>query len=480
MARLRKPVESSHHTVLVVDDDPTLLSTLERLLEGDGHRVLKASGGMEAVQLCQVEDVHLMLLDYFMPDLNGEGVVREVRKFDQNVQIVLQTGYASEKPARQMLQELDIQGYHDKSEGPEKLLIWVDAALKAYRQMRALQASREGLRHILKVAPDIHRMQPINDLVHGVLIQLEGLLGLSGAFVATARESSGSFLATVDNWQFRIQASTGHYRGKHWETLSEAERLLVNQAAESGQIQFGQMLALPLISAERVMGVVVVEQATRPQAELELLSIFATQAAIAIENVRLYELATRDDLTRLFNRRHWMYRLDDCLRLAQRHGQPTSVLLLDVDHFKKINDRHGHLVGDRVLSALGIKLNEKLRKTDLAGRYGGEEFAVVLPITDQAGAITIAERLREGASEVMVLDEGKHLPITISIGVATLVVSPPTHFHLSDDQLFDTRQNILQSADEALYRAKNQGRNRVVADEVLQLDSSHLVEVEHI
>lgn len=477
MARLRTQVKSSYHTVLVADDDPTLLSTLERLLEGEGHRVLKAEGGREAIRLCQSEEVHLMLLDYFMPDLNGEDVVREVRKFNQNLQIVLQTGYASEKPARQMLQELDIQGYHDKSEGPEKLLVWVDSALKAYRQLRALGASREGLRHILKVAPDIHRMQPINDLVHGVLIQLEGLLGLSGAFVATASEEpSGSFLATVDNWQFRIQASTGHYRGKYWENLGEDERLLVQQAAKSAEIQLGQKMALPLMAAERVMGVVVVEQGTRPQAELELLSIFATQAAIAIENVRLYELATRDDLTRLFNRRHWMYRLDDCLRLAQRHGQPTSVLLMDVDHFKKINDRHGHLVGDRVLSALGKKLNEKLRKTDLSGRYGGEEFAVVLPLTDQAGAITIAERLREGASEVMVLDEGKHVPITVSIGVATLVANPPPNFNLSDDQLFDTRQNILQSADEALYRAKNQGRNRVVADEVLELDHSAALE----
>jgi diguanylate cyclase (GGDEF)-like protein len=390
-----------------------------------------------------------------------------VRQFDQTVQIVLQTGYASEKPARQMLQELDIQGYHDKSEGPEKLLIWVDAALKTYRQVRALNASREGLQHILKVAPDIHRIQPIHDLVHGVLIQLEGLLGLSGTFVATASEPGGSFLATIDNWQFRVEAATGHYRGKHWESLSEAERLLVNQAAESAQIQLGQKMALPLIAGERVMGVVVVEQATQPQAELELLSIFATQAAIAIENVRLYELATRDDLTRLFNRRHWMYRLDDCLRLAQRHGQPTSVLLLDVDHFKKINDRHGHLVGDRVLAALGKKLNEKLRKTDLAGRYGGEEFAVVLPLTDQEGAKIIAERVREGASEVVVLDEGNHVPITVSIGVATLTVNSPVSFHFSDDQLFDIRQNILQSADEALYRAKNQGRNRVVADEVL-------------
>jgi diguanylate cyclase (GGDEF)-like protein len=272
----------------------------------------------------------------------------------------------------------------------------------------------------------------------------------------------------LDNWQFRIQASTGNYRGKPWEHLSEYEQALVSRAAESGEVQLGQKMALPLIAAERVLGVAVVEQAAATQTELELLSIFSTQAAIAIENVQLYEMATRDDLTRLFNRRHWMYRLDDGLRLAQRHGQPTSVLLLDVDHFKKINDRHGHLVGDRVLAALGKKLAEKLRKTDLAGRYGGEEFGVVLPLTDLPGALIIAERLRQGVSEVMVLDEGKHVPITVSIGVATLEVHPLVLNHLNDDQLFEVRQNLLQSADEALYRAKHQGRDRVVADEVLR------------
>src|SRR2546430_10751861 len=143
MARLQQEATASGHTVLVVDDHSAILDTLARLLSQEGHQVLTAASGQEAIQCCGAHEVHLMLLDYFMPDMTGEEVVRQVRRFDANLQIVLQTGYASEKPARQMLRELDIQGYHDKSEGPEKLLIWVDAALKTYRHVRALRASRD-------------------------------------------------------------------------------------------------------------------------------------------------------------------------------------------------------------------------------------------------------------------------------------------------------------------------------------------------
>lgn len=479
MARLRTQSNPSGHIVLVVDDDPTILSTLERLLAQEGHQVLTALGGREAMRLCREYSPHLILLDYFMPDLTGEEVVRLVRAFDSTVQIVLQTGYASEKPAREMLRELEIQGYHDKSEGPEKLLVWVDTALKAYRQLWALKASRDGLNYILKATPDLHRLQPMDDLMQGVLTQLQGLLGLAGTFLATAPEPSpaleGSFLATVSEQQFKLRVATGRFSNQNWENLSPEERSLVLQAAKSGQIQTDRMLALPLLAGERTVGVVVAEQAFQGS-NLELLSIFANQAAVAIENVWLYELATRDDLTKLFNRRHWLQRLDDTLRLAHRHGQPTSVLVLDIDHFKAINDRYGHLAGDRILAVLGQCVLENLRKTDLAGRYGGEEITTVLPLTDSGGAFTIAEKLRTAIAGLEVPWEGESLRFTVSIGVASLTIPGPYNPRLSEDLLTQARQNLIKAADEALYAAKRQGRNRVVLGQTLEL-STRLTEV---
>lgn len=133
MSRLTKQV-STNFKIIIVEDDPVLLGSTATLLEREGHQVLRAYSGVQAIELCREHEPQLMLLDYKMPKLTGKEVVRQVRAFNQKVQIVLQTGY-TEKLPRTLLKELDIQGYHDKSEGPEKLLLWVDVALKSYEQM---------------------------------------------------------------------------------------------------------------------------------------------------------------------------------------------------------------------------------------------------------------------------------------------------------------------------------------------------------
>lgn len=146
MARLTE-VPQSGHTIVIVDDDPMLLMAVSRLLEREGHRVYVAENGAKGIELCRAHPIDLMLLDYFMPGMTGEEVVKEIRSFNKDLRIVLQTGQAN-RPARQLLRELEIQGYHDKSEGPEKLLIWVDTALKMaeeIRKRRDLEGSLQAL-----------------------------------------------------------------------------------------------------------------------------------------------------------------------------------------------------------------------------------------------------------------------------------------------------------------------------------------------
>src|SRR5690606_19482490 len=133
MARKYQAADRSGHTILVIDDSPDILESSRQLLEPEGHRVLTAIDGPTGVALAEREHPHLILVDYFMPEMTGEEVVRQVRTKDKLVQIILATGYSGEKPARMMMRQLDIQGYHDKGEGAERLLLWVDSALKAYR-----------------------------------------------------------------------------------------------------------------------------------------------------------------------------------------------------------------------------------------------------------------------------------------------------------------------------------------------------------
>ncbi|HEY4579787.1 MAG TPA: response regulator, partial [Candidatus Acidoferrales bacterium] len=146
MTRKLAPISPSGATILLVDDDPGYLEATRRLLEREGHQVLCAADGPAALATLRERPVDVLLLDYFMPGMTGEEVVAQLRLFNVHVQIILQTGYASEHPPREMLRRLDIQGYFDKSEGPDKLLLWTEAGLKAARNIQQLNHLHEALK----------------------------------------------------------------------------------------------------------------------------------------------------------------------------------------------------------------------------------------------------------------------------------------------------------------------------------------------
>jgi diguanylate cyclase (GGDEF)-like protein len=164
----------------------------------------------------------------------------------------------------------------------------------------------------------------------------------------------------------------------------------------------------------------------------------------------LLSSALRDSLTKLFNKRYLMDRLDSELKFAQRHETAVSLLMLDLDHFKKVNDTHGHLAGDAVLAHLADVLSRAVRNEDVVARFGGEEFAIILRAINVDGAALMAERLRKTVEVTQIAFQGRDLRATVSIGVAGY---PAT--------LAKTPEALVEGADKALYRAKNAGRNRI-------------------
>jgi diguanylate cyclase (GGDEF)-like protein len=181
----------------------------------------------------------------------------------------------------------------------------------------------------------------------------------------------------------------------------------------------------------------------------------ASQAAVALDNARLHDIVQRqaitDDLTGLVNRRRFIEALDAEVERARSFGSPLTIVLADLDNFKQVNDEFGHHGGDVVLRAFADLIRSHVRDVDVSGRIGGEEFAILLPETDNAGASRVAERMRRSLNEVSIpLSDGASIHVASSFGVAALAPG-------------QTGDDLLRAADAALYRAKDEGKNRVVA-----------------
>ena len=194
----------------------------------------------------------------------------------------------------------------------------------------------------------------------------------------------------------------------------------------------------------------------------EEMNILANLAAIAMDEIELRNRAATDDLTGTFSRRTFKEEGTRALGLAHRHKHPLSCILLDIDHFKTINDTHGHDGGDAVLFAVANRCRKFMRQTDLLGRLGGEEFGILLPHTDGHSAMRVAEKLRKGIERMSVDVGGATVIVTASLGVATL------NGAIKD---IDT---LIANADSALYEAKGTGRNRIVGRHIAAPDDGSL------
>lgn len=210
---------------------------------------------------------------------------------------------------------------------------------------------------------------------------------------------------------------------------------------------------LPLVTEGKIMGTLWMWGEGMHESDLPALSLFASQVAAALQKANLLtevgRLAITDELTGIFNRRHFFEMAEMKFELAQKSNHPLSVLIVDIDHFKKFNDSYGHAIGDQVLREVSRLMCSAMRESDIIGRYGGEEFSIILPDTSTKAAIYVADRLISQVSDNPIETDAGKLSIQISIGIGGMGKETPT------------LHSLIIRADQAMYLAKSAGRNCV-------------------
>jgi len=424
--------------VLVVDDDADI-HVMTRILLRDfsfqerPFEVISAHSGAEARRILRERpDIPVMLLDVVMETPHaGLDLVRHVREELDNhrIAIVLRTGQPGEAPEREVMLAYDINDYRNKTDlTAQRLFTALVSGLRSWINLTRIETLAQVLEQ--EVATRTQALEAALRFSDGVLDRLPIPVWIEdgdGQITRSNRAFRDLFGGENADWVGRPAATT----------LPPTPRC--------------QPVELALAAANGPIEAILRRHPLAPPDTGVVGTLIDITRSKAMER-RLRDLATIDDLTGALNRRAFFDVASQEIERAGRYATPVSVVMIDLDHFKQVNDRHGHAAGDAALRLTAAAMNASLREVDRLGRLGGEEFAVLLPQTPLAGAIEVAERLRRAIAQVAVPVEPAPatLHLTASLGVAEHRLGT-----LGPDA-------VLNRADAALYRAKHEGRDRVI------------------
>ncbi|UCB52668.1 MAG: GGDEF domain-containing protein [Candidatus Zixiibacteriota bacterium] len=329
-----------------------------------------------------------------------------------------------------------------------------------------LEKSQAQIETIYETSHTLGERLNLDEVVDEILNIVQKILGYRyfSIFLLSGQNSLSLLGEIKDGEKTRYaEPKAGSLTGRLRELVRSSKPVRIFDAAEEADSELTakgikSFMAVPMISRGKAIGLMHASS-TRMGAFLDqdekIFSILAGSAALAVENALLHqktqELTIVDELTSLFNFRYFSRKLGTEVMRAKRYRQPLSIIMIDIDWFKKCNDTYGHLFGNRVLQDLAQRIIDSIREVDVACRYGGEEFAVILPQTKKADAQMIGERIRRRveSGEIVSADKSATVKITVSLGVATYPENG------------ETPKELIAKVDQALYLAKGRGKNLV-------------------
>ncbi len=450
--------------ILIVDDDPTNVKLLAAKLGDSKYTILKAYGGEEALQKAQLENPDLVLLDVMMPGMNGFEVTAQMKNCTEtaDIPILLVTALDGSDSKTKGL-EAGADDFLNKPVHTAELKARVKSLLRMKRYHDQLKTRAHAQRSVLN---PFSSDDTFSDLRLPNLLIVEDsptdaklIKSLLNSFACNILivHSGEEALSICNNNKIDIMILDMLLPGL--DGYEVTKQVKENASTQSTQIivvtslqdieskvkgyEFGvdDYLMKPINFNEfraRVNSLL-----KKKAYHDKLMSNFETAVQAAIT----------DKLTGAYNNGYFQLYLKNELKRAERHHHPVSLLMLDIDDFKLVNDQHGHIAGDKLLKEIAAKLDQIIREIDVLARFGGDEFAIILPYTQEEDAARIAERIRLAIENgAVAMNEQASLSLSISIGVAGYAPGVDT-----------TAQDLIQKADKALYAAKSNGKNKVCA-----------------
>ena len=433
--------------ILVVDDDKTILDTMGQFIENIGYVCSVASDTFKALDILEGQAFFLVVSDISMPNMDGIEFMKRVAQSFPDLKFIIMSGYTSEyaysdiikagandfmgKPFK--LEELKAK--IERIERENNLLVQLRENEKRYKELYELSKKTEQ-RYLTLLDSSVdaivsYDLQGNAQYINPSFVKIFGftLDDVKGKRIPFLPDSEKEKTMEIIKGLLGTGTPVMGYETKRYN--KDGKTLDISISASRYNDHIGAPAGLVVI----LRNITVRKKAERALAESEK---------------KYRKLSITDGLTKLYNSRHFYNELKKEINRTHRHHNPLSLLLLDIDDFKAFNDRYGHLEGDKVLSQMGKVIKRNIRQIDSGYRYGGEEFAVLLPETDSETAFTVAERIRQTfGRSAFTPGNGEDVYSKISIGGGQ---------HLSTEDL----KSLIRRADTALYQAKDQGKDQTV------------------
>jgi diguanylate cyclase (GGDEF)-like protein len=475
---IKKP---SDCLVLIVDDEPTVCELLVQVLS-PLYKVISALNGTDACRHIEKNDFDVVVTDLRLPDMTGIDVMGFAKSKDAYTEVVLVTGYASLESATNAI-DLGAMSYIEKPLVIQDFLIQIEKAIASrlfhLKSISLMQNSGEMSAEFKDHLGDITSLYYFTRKLT-LSLELSEIMRIT--LGEALRKSNAAFCAIgVSVFGYRdiyAMSATGEVDPavakelflRHWDAAfpyiqkgafvdGKIEPVIFKgKQGSSHDISTSEALVVPMLVTGATMGSLVVffnkNGPTEPPSDQYFLYIISSIVSSLIQHsyavLQARQLAKTDGLTGIANHRSFHEALDREIARANRKGSPCSLMIMDIDDFKKVNDTYGHLVGDAVLKNLVQRVLENIRTVDIFARYGGEEFGLILPETDLKGAEILASRIKDAITTKPFVYAQHILNYSASIGIAVFNPERPVK-----------KDALVDQADAAMYSSKRSGKNRI-------------------